>query len=85
MQTLKNHWSGWKKQFTESFEMKEDHIESCLTEDSGRGWHAARVGKNWVCDSPLLSYFMGLYWGCYNCLCLGWAWRHRVCEEVQER
>ena len=50
--------------------MKEDHIESCLTEDSGRGWRVSRVGKNWVCDSPLLSYCMGLYWGCYNYTCV---------------
>ena len=28
--------------------MKEDHIEGCLTEDRGRGWHASCVGKNWV-------------------------------------
>ena len=55
IQILKNHWTEWKKQFTESFEMKEDHIESCLNEDSGRGWRAACVGKNWVCDSPSLS------------------------------
>ena len=41
--------------------MKEDHIESCLTEDSGRGWRAACVGKNWVCDSPL---FYHIAWVC---------------------
>ena len=48
IQILKNHWSGWKKRFALSFEMKEDHIEGCLTEDRGRGWHASCVGKNWV-------------------------------------
>ena len=60
IQILKSHWTWWKKRFTESFEMKEGHIESCLKEDSGRGWHASCVGKNWVSDSPLLSYCMCL-------------------------
>ena len=48
IQILKNHWTGWKKRFALPFEMKEDHIEGCLTEDRGRGWHASCVGKNWV-------------------------------------
>ena len=51
VQILKTHWKEWKKRFTESFEMKEDHIESSLTEDSGRGWSASVVGKNWVRES----------------------------------
>ena len=48
IQILKNHWTGWKKRFALPFEMKEDHIEGCLTEDRGRGWRASCVGKNWV-------------------------------------
>ena len=49
-QILKTHWKEWKKRFTESFEFMEDHIESSLSEDSGRGWSASVV-KNWVCES----------------------------------
>ena len=49
IQILKNHWTGWKKQFALPVKMKEYHIEGCLTEDRGRGWHASCVGKNWVC------------------------------------
>ena len=32
----------------------------CPMHDSWRGWHAWCVDKNWLCDSPLLSYYMGL-------------------------
>ena len=39
-------------QFANSFQMEEDHIESSLSECSGRGWSASVVGKNWVCYLP---------------------------------
>ena len=39
-------------QFANSFQMEKDHIESSLSECSGRGWSASVVGKNWVCYLP---------------------------------
>ena len=57
-----------------SFLMTADHIESSLTEHSGRGWSASVVGINRVGGSPCYVYISSwvsvlIYMGsCITCV-----------------
>ena len=64
-----------------SFVMTADHIESSLTEYSGRGWSASVVGINRVGDSPhcvYVSLWLGVLisHGLLYHLCKGCTQRH---------